>query len=67
MHAASDSVMSEGGKVRPHHYVTFLDALKVVSGIAEWGYGAKQAVKPPSPAGDFPEPAKADEDGTAVA
>jgi hypothetical protein len=67
MHAASDSIMSEGSKVRPHHYVTFLDALKVVSGIAEWGYGAKQVVKPPSGAGDFPEPAKTDDAGTAVA
>ena len=40
MHAKSDSIMSEGGVVRPHHYVTFLDALKQVSGMPDWDYGA---------------------------
>jgi hypothetical protein len=67
MHASSDSIMSEGSKVRPQHYVTFLDALKVVSGIAEWGYGAKEVVKAPSAAGDFPVPAAPAANGTAVA
>jgi uncharacterized RmlC-like cupin family protein len=67
MHAKSDSIMSEGAKVRPHHYVTFLDALKVVSGIAEWDYGAKQVVKPPSAAGDFNVPPQPSDTGTAVA
>ena len=40
MHAKSDSIMSEGSVVRPHHYVTFLDALKQVSGMPDWDYGA---------------------------
>jgi hypothetical protein len=56
MHASSDSIMSEGSKVRPHHYVTFLDALKVVSGMPDWDYGPKQTVTPPSGLGDFPVP-----------
>jgi hypothetical protein len=67
MHAASDSVMSGGTKVRPHHYVTFLDALKVVTDIPEWTYGAKQAVNPPNEAGDFPLPPKTDADGNGTA
>jgi len=56
IHATSDSIMSEGKEVRPHHYVTFLDALKQVSGMQEWGYGPTQPVKPPSAAGDYPVP-----------
>jgi hypothetical protein len=67
MHAASDSIMSEGSKVRPHHYVTFLDALKVISGMPDWDYGAKRVVKPPSAAGDFPVPPQPSDTGTAVA
>jgi hypothetical protein len=67
MHAKSDSIMSEGSKVRPQHYSTFLDALKVVSGMAEWDIGPKRAVKPPSAAGDFPTPAPARDGGSAVA
>jgi hypothetical protein len=70
MHAKSDSIMSEGKEVRPHHYVTFLDALKQVSGMAEWGYGPKQEVKPPSAAGDYPVPGTpggGPQTGTAVA
>lgn len=66
MHASSDNIMSGGANVRPHHYVTFLDALKVVTDIPEWTYGAKQVVKPPSDAGDFPTPAP-DGDGTGTA
>ena len=68
MHAKSDSIMSEGSKVRPQHYTTFLDALKFISGMNEWEIGAKQVVKPPSGAGDFPTPAPSSGDGgTAVA
>jgi hypothetical protein len=68
MHASSDSIMAGGSKVRPHHYVTFLDALKVVTDIPEWAYGAKQVVNPPSDAGDFPAPkTDADGNGTALA
>ena len=67
MHAKSDSIMSEGANVRPQHYITFLDALKFVSGMDEWDFGAKQVVQPPSGMGDFPTPAPADEGGTALA
>ena len=56
MHAKSDSIMSEGGVVRPHHYVTFLDALKQVSGMPDWDYGAAKPVKEPDGMGDFPTP-----------
>ncbi|MEW6581749.1 MAG: reprolysin-like metallopeptidase, partial [Actinomycetota bacterium] len=55
-HATSDSIMSEGQEVRPQHYVTFLDALKQVSGMSDWAIGGKRPVKPPSAAGDFPVP-----------
>jgi phage-related protein len=48
--------MSEGTVVRRQHYVTFLDALKVVSGIEEWDFGRAREVEPPSPLEDFPEP-----------
>jgi hypothetical protein len=65
MHAKSDSIMSEGSKVRPQHYTTFLDALKLVSGMNEWDFGAKQPVKPPSAAGDYEPPPTTP--GTAVA
>ena len=56
MHAKSDSIMSEGSVVRPHHYVTFLDALKQVSGMPDWDYGAAKPVKEPDGMGDFPTP-----------
>jgi hypothetical protein len=56
MHAKSDSIMSEGSVVRPHHYVTFLDALKQVSGMPDWDYGAPKPVKEPDGLGDFPVP-----------
>jgi hypothetical protein len=39
MHAKSDSIMSEGRIVRPQHYATFLDALRLVSGVKEWEFG----------------------------
>jgi hypothetical protein len=67
MHAKSDSIMSEGAKVRPQHYTTFLDALKLVSGMNEWDFGAKQVVKPPSAAGDYEAPAPTTPEATAVA
>ena len=67
MHAKSDSIMSEGAKVRPQHYTTFLDALKFISGVNEWDIGPKQVVRPPSGAGDFPTPAPSGDGGTAVA
>ncbi|HZB77697.1 MAG TPA: hypothetical protein VE526_15810 [Solirubrobacteraceae bacterium] len=53
-HARSDSIMGSGTNVRPHHYVTFLDALKVVSGMNEWEYGKARHVWDPSQVGDFP-------------
>ncbi len=56
MHATSDNIMSEGNVVRPQHYVTFLDALKQVTAMADWDYGATQKVDPPSGVGDFPVP-----------
>ena len=37
--------MSGGSNVRPHHYVTFLDALKQVSGMPDWDYGAAKPVE----------------------
>jgi hypothetical protein len=55
-HATSDSIMSGGQEVREHHYVTFLDALKQVSGMTEWAIGPKRPVKPPTGAGDYPVP-----------
>lgn len=56
MHATSDNIMSEGKVVRPQHYVTFLDALKQVSAMADWDYGPTRKVDPPSGVGDFPVP-----------
>lgn len=47
MHAKSDSIMSGGKVVHPHHYATFLDALRIVSGIEEWAFGP--AVKTVTP------------------
>ena len=38
-HARSDGIMGSGTNVQAHHYVTFLDALKVVTGMDEWAYG----------------------------
>jgi hypothetical protein len=67
MHAKSDSIMSEGSVVRPHHYVTFLDALKQVSGMPDWDYGAPKPVPEPSGMGDFPTPTPGQEPATALA
>jgi hypothetical protein len=53
-HARSDSIMGSGMNVRPHHYVTFLDALKVVTGMDEWEYGKAHPVWDPAKIGDFP-------------
>src|SRR4051794_13927995 len=53
-HARSDSIMSGGTNVKAQHYVTFLDALKMVSGMPEWEYGPTRFVIDPSKVGDFP-------------
>jgi hypothetical protein len=53
-HARSDSIMSSGANVRPHHYATFLDALKIVSGMNEWEYGKPRLVVDPAKIGDYP-------------
>jgi hypothetical protein len=47
VHGSSDNIMSMGATIRRQHYVTFLDALKVVTGMEEWGFGEKQDVEPP--------------------
>lgn len=44
MHATSDSIMSNGRVVRQQHYATFLDALRVVSGIEQWAFGEPEEV-----------------------
>ena len=67
MHAKSDSIMSEGSKIRPHHYVTFLDALKQVSKMPDWDYGPPKPVKEPDGMGDFPTPTPGKEPETALA
>lgn len=53
-HARSDSIMSSGTNVRPQHYATFLDALKIVSGMTDWEYGKPRLVVDPAKIGDFP-------------
>jgi hypothetical protein len=53
-HARSDSIMSSGANVRPQHYATFFDALKIVSGMTEWEYGKPRLVVDPNKVGDFP-------------
>jgi hypothetical protein len=57
VHGISDNVMSMGGKIRRQHYVTFLDALKVVTGIEQWDFGDAQDVQAPLPYLDGPGPA----------
>jgi outer membrane protein OmpA-like peptidoglycan-associated protein len=55
----SENIMSTGTDVKPHHYVTFLEVLGVMTGTAgHWD------IKPAAPVGDFPTPTP---DGTAVA
>ena len=54
-HARSDSIMGSGTNVRQHHYVTFLDALKLVSGMDDWEYGKARPVPVPAQMGDFPQ------------
>jgi len=48
----SDTIMSVGDAVRPQHYATFLEALKAVTAMPEWVYGAPVPVTPPNPALD---------------
>jgi hypothetical protein len=43
MHAKSDSIMSGGRVVRPQHYATFLDALRLVTGMDAWALGPPQS------------------------
>jgi|GEM_PF-2788415 len=51
----SENVMSNGETVRPHHYVTFLEALGQMStSEGEWDVGP--AVPAPVGPGDFPTP-----------
>jgi outer membrane protein OmpA-like peptidoglycan-associated protein len=51
----SENVMSNGEVVRPHHYVTFLEALgQMTSSEGEWDVGP--AVPAPLGPGDFPVP-----------
>ncbi len=54
-HASSDGIMGSGRNVRAHHYVTFLDALKQVTGMDDWEYGRARPVPVPSEKGDFPQ------------
>lgn len=59
----SENVMSNGEMVRPHHYVTFLEALGTVTGTTgQWDI----APAGPRGPGDFPLPA-VKPDGTATA
>jgi outer membrane protein OmpA-like peptidoglycan-associated protein len=61
----SDNIMSNGELVRPHHYVTFLEALTLMTGQKSWDVkpGPGQGGRGP---GDFPLPTPSP-DGTAVA
>jgi hypothetical protein len=43
----TDSIMSVGNAVKPQHYATFLEALKHVTGMTEWAFGAPTGVVPP--------------------
>ncbi len=51
-HENSDTIMSVGDAVRPQHYATFLEALKAVTAMADWAFGAPVPVTPPDPALD---------------
>jgi len=57
VHENSDSIMSVGDAVRPQHYATFLEALKAVTAMQQWAYGAPQPVNGPNPAMDNDTPA----------
>jgi hypothetical protein len=59
----NDNIMSNGEVVRPHHYVTLLEALGITTGTTGFWDIAPAAVHGP---GDFPAPV-AKPDGTATA
>ena len=50
----TDSIMSVGAAVKPQHYMTFLEALKHVTGMQEWTLGPAPGVVPPGV--DGPQP-----------
>jgi hypothetical protein len=52
----TDSIMSVGNAVKPQHYATFLEALKHVTGMAEWAFGPANGVLPPGVDGPLPQP-----------
>ncbi len=42
-------IMSHGNRVDPEHGVTFLEALRAVTGMKEWGFAPKVAATEPAP------------------
>jgi len=52
VHENSDTIMSVGDAVRPQHYATFLEALKAVTAMSDWVFGAAVPVTPPNGALD---------------
>ena len=50
--------MSLGAAVKPQHYMTFLEALKDVSGMADWALGPATGVLPPGVDGPLPSRAQ---------
>jgi hypothetical protein len=52
VHENSDTIMSVGDAVRPQHYATFLEALKAVTAMPDWAFGAAVPVTPPNGALD---------------
>ncbi len=51
----TDSIMSVGAAVKPQHYMTFLEALKHVTGMQEWALGPATGVLPPGVDGPSPQ------------
>lgn len=54
----TDSIMSLGAAVKPQHYMTFLEALKDVTGMTEWAFGPATGVLPPGVDGPLPQPSQ---------
>ena len=52
----TDSIMSVGNAVKPQHYATFLEALKHVTAMEDWAFGAPTGVVPPGVDGPLPRP-----------
>jgi hypothetical protein len=69
MRERSDSIMSLGTAVKPQHYSTFLAALKLVTGMDDWAFGAAPGAVPPGVDDPRPRPERTDPlaSGTAVA